>query len=272
MYDKQQAKEVNQTIEKAKETKGITNILLVGVDGDNLEKGNRSDSMMILTVDSKNKDIRLTSLARDTYVDIPGHSTEKLTHAYAYNGISLLLETISKNFELNIDKYVAVSFESFVKIIDTLGGVEVEVTDEEVSQISGVDNSGKQTLTGEQALSYSRIRYIDSAFQRDNRQRVVIQSIYQKLADSSVSELIGVSGDVMQYTKTNLSPLDMLDLANKVMKINDKDIDQVEFPYEGHRNGHIISKEKGYVIEWEKDYNIKELHKFIFDYKNYEKK
>ena len=87
MYDKEEA---NQ-IEKVEKVDGITNILLVGVDGENVDRGNRSDAMMVLTIDSDNNDIRLTSLARDTYVDIPGYSTEKLTHAYAYNGPSLLL-------------------------------------------------------------------------------------------------------------------------------------------------------------------------------------
>ena len=104
MYDKEEAKDISDKIEKVESVDGITNILLVGVDGNNLERGNRSDAMMILTLDEKNKDIRLTSLARDTYVDIPGYSTEKLTHAYAYEGASLLLQTINENFGIAIDK------------------------------------------------------------------------------------------------------------------------------------------------------------------------
>lgn len=277
MYDKEAAKEVSQTIEKTektekvKEKNGVTNILLVGVDGNNMEKGNRSDSMMILTIDSKNNDIRLTSLARDTYVEIPGYSSEKLTHAHAYEGISLLLETINKNFDLQIDKYVTVSFESFVKIIDAIGGVEIDVTAPEVSQIPGVSSAGTQTLSGEQALAYSRIRYIDSAFKRDNRQRVVIESVYGKLVNDFASNFMDVATNVIKYTKTNITPMEVLSLATKVIKINDTDFDQVEFPYESHRNGHVMSKEKGYVIEWDKKYNIDKLHQFIFDYENYDK-
>lgn len=114
MYYKAEAKEIN-TIQKSNKNKesGITNILLVGVDGNYIDKGNRSDSMMIVTIDEKNQDIRLTLLARDTYVDIEGYSTEKLTHAYAYEGSSLLIKTINQNFGIDIDKYAAVSFESF---------------------------------------------------------------------------------------------------------------------------------------------------------------
>ncbi|MDY3959737.1 LCP family protein, partial [Romboutsia timonensis] len=90
IYDKEEAKQINATEESERNKKnGITNILLVGVDGNNMEKGNRSDAMMIATIDEKNNDIRITSLARDTYVDIEGYSTEKLTHAYAYEGASL---------------------------------------------------------------------------------------------------------------------------------------------------------------------------------------
>ena len=95
IYDKEEAKQINTTIEESEKNKknGITNILLVGVDGNNMEKGNRSDAMMIATIDEKNNDIRITSLARDTYVDIEGYGTEKLTHAYAYEGASLLIST-----------------------------------------------------------------------------------------------------------------------------------------------------------------------------------
>ena len=193
MYDKEEAKEISTTQESEKNKKnGITNILLVGVDGNNIEKGNRSDSMMILTIDEKNQDIRLTSLARDTYVDIEGYGSEKLTHAYAYEGASLLIQTIKNNFGIDVDKYVAVSFDSFEKIIDILDGIEINVSKKEVSQIKGIKKSGTQTLNGSQALEYSRIRYIDSAYERDNRQRKVIEALYNKLVNDSNGNLMSV--------------------------------------------------------------------------------
>lgn len=269
MYDKEEAKDINSKIEKVESVDGITNILLVGVDGNNLERGNRSDAMMILTLDEKNKDIRLTSLARDTYVDIPGYSTEKLTHAYAYEGASLLLETINENFGIAIDKYAAVSFDSFSSIIDSLGGVDIEISSKEVSQIPGVNSAGMNTLTGEQALAYSRIRYIDSAYERDNRQRKVIQSMANKLLENSSSNLLQLGNNLLRYTKTNITPMELVGLVNKAIQINDRDFEQIEFPFESHRNGHIINEEKGWVIEWDKDYNNEQLHNFIFDYENY---
>ena len=269
MYDKEEAKDISDKIEKVESVDGITNILFVGVDGNNLERGNRSDAMMILTLDEKNKDIRLTSLARDTYVDIPGYSTEKLTHAYAYEGASLLLQTINENFGIAIDKYAAVSFDSFKNIIDSLGGVDIDVTSKEVGQIPGVTNAGVQTLNGEQALAYSRIRYIDSAYERDNRQRKVIQSTANKLLQSGSSNILQLGNNILRYTKTNITPMELVGLVNKAIKINDKDFKQIEFPFESHRTGLIISDKTGWVIEWDKDYNREQLHNFIFDYENY---
>lgn len=271
MYDKEEAKEISTTQESEKNKKnGITNILLVGVDGNNIEKGNRSDSMMILTIDEKNQDIRLTSLARDTYVDIEGYGSEKLTHAYAYEGASLLIQTIKNNFGIDVDKYVAVSFDSFEKIIDILDGIEINVSKKEVSQIKGIKKSGTQTLNGSQALEYSRIRYIDSAYERDNRQRKVIEALYNKLINDSNGNIMSVLNEVLRYTKTNMLPLEIVSIANKAIKINDTEFDQVEFPFKEARKDNNI-KEKGWIIEWDKDYNKNKLDKFIYDYANYEK-
>lgn len=271
MYDKEEAKEISTTQESEKNKKnGITNILLVGVDGNNIEKGNRSDSMMILTIDEKNQDIRLTSLARDTYVDIEGYGSEKLTHAYAYEGASLLIQTIKNNFGIDVDKYVAVSFDSFEKIIDILDGIEINVSKKEVSQIKGIKKSGTQTLNGSQALEYSRIRYIDSAYERDNRQRKVIEALYNKLVNDSNGNLMSVLNEVLRYTKTNMLPLEIVSIANKAIKINDTEFDQVEFPFKEARKDNNI-KEKGWIIEWDKDYNKNKLDKFIYDYANYDK-
>ena len=268
IYDSSAAKDVKEKVEKADDKDGITNILLAGVDGNNLDKGNRSDSMMVLTIDEKNNDIRITSLARDTYVQIPGYGEEKLTHAYAYGGPALLLQTIDKNFGLKIDKYAVVSFSSFEKIIDALGGVEIDVLPKEVSYIPGVNSAGKQTLNGAEALAYSRIRYADDAYQRDNRQRTVMQAAYNKIS-SSPGDLMEIGNTILGYTKTNIPPMEIFKLANKVIKMNFTEFPQLEFPLDGHRDGKIVSKEKGWVILWDKEYNNEQLKKFIFDYKNY---
>lgn len=281
MYVKDEA--VKSTEEQGTMVEGITNILLVGTDGEYIEKWNRSDSMMVVTIDSKNKDIRISSIARDTYVDIPGYSTEKLTHAYAYEGIDLLREVFKVNFNLNIDKYIAVNFVSFMDIMDELGGVEVNVEEKDIKEINKyidacygyyknkdekdkeyITKSGVQRLNGYQALAFSRIRYTDSAFARDNRHREVAESVYKEFAQKGVETYKKCAEIILNNTKTNISPMEMMNLAYTVLKINDKDIDQFQFPLEEYRNGHIISKQKGWVLEWDKEPNLEAWHKFIF--------
>ncbi len=281
MYVKDEA--VKNTEEQGTMVEGITNILLVGTDGKYIEKWNRSDSMMVVTIDSKNKDIRISSIARDTYVDIPGYSTEKLTHAYAYEGIDLLREVFKVNFNLDIDKYIAVNFVSFMDIMDELGGVEVNVEEKDIKEINKyidacygyyknkdekdkeyITKSGVQRLNGYQALAFSRIRYTDSAFARDNRHREVAESVYKEFAQKGVETYKKCAEIILNNTKTNISPIEMMNLAYTVLKINDKDIDQFQFPLEEYRNGHIISKQKGWVLEWDKEPNLEAWHKFIF--------
>ena len=281
MYVKDEA--VKNTEEQGTMVEGITNILLVGTDGKYIEKWNRSDSMMVVTIDSKNKDIRISSIARDTYVDIPGYSTEKLTHAYAYEGIDLLREVFKVNFNLDIDKYIAVNFVSFMDIMDELGGVEVNVEEKDIKEINKyidacygyyknkdekdkeyITKSGVQRLNGYQALAFSRIRYTDSAFARDNRHREVAESVYKEFAQKGVETYKKCADIILNNTKTNISPIEMMNLAYTVLKINDKDIDQFQFPLEEYRNGHIISKQKGWVLEWDKEPNLEAWHKFIF--------
>lgn len=274
---------VKNTEEQGTMVDGITNILLVGTDGEYVEKGNRSDSVMLVTIDTNNKDIKISSIARDTYVDIPGYSTEKLTHAYAYEGIDLLKEVFKENFDLDIDKYIAVNFISFMDIMDELGGVEVNVEEKDIKEINKyidacygyyknkdekdkeyITESGVQRLNGYQALAFSRIRYTDSAFARDNRHREVAESVYKEFAQKGIDTYKRCAEIVLNNTKTNISPIEMMNLAYTVLKINDKDIEQFQFPLEEYRNGHIISKEKGWVLEWEKEPNLEAWHKFIF--------
>ena len=282
MYVKDEV--VKSTEEQGTMVEGITNILLVGTDGENIEKGNRSDSMMVVTIDSKNKDIKISSIARDTYVDIPGYSTEKLTHAYAYEGIDLLKEVFKVNFDLDIDKYIAVNFSSFMEIIDEIGGVVVDVPESGLESINSMidacynyysdkdsvgekeylTHAGTQRLNGYQALAFSRIRYTDSAFHREARHREVAESAYKEFAQKGIETYKKCADILLNNTKTNISPMEMMNLAYTVLKINDKDIEQFQFPLEEYRNGHIISKQKGWVLEWDKEPNLEAWHKFIF--------
>lgn len=267
--------------EDANKNKDITNILLAGVDGDKLDRGNRSDSMMILTIDNKHNNLKLTSLARDTYVDIEGYSTEKLTHAYAYEGPELLLDTIEKNFGINIDKYITVNFASFIDIIDIIGGVEVEVTSNDLTILNNtipgcyaldtkkdkapvqlVKGTGIQNLNGYQALAFSRIRYQDSAYARDARQREVVESALVKVQNTGIDEYIKMLDSAMKNTKANLSPTELISLGYRVLKIGASDVKSLEFPvYQNPAN----LEGKGWVVRWDKDSNLKVLNDFLFN-------
>lgn len=283
-------KDSNTKISNSKEERegkmvdGITNILLVGIDGTRIDKGNRSDSVMLATIDSKNKQLKITSIARDTYVYIPGHGEEKLTHAYAYGGIDLLKQVFKDNFDIDIDKYVAVNFISFIDVMDEIGGVEVDVKAKDINEVNKyidacyqyygdrenkepkkyITKPGVQRLNGYQALAFSRIRYTDSAYARDNRHREVAQSVYNEFLKQDPMMYKKAADILLRNTKTNISPMEMIDLGFTVYNIKDSNIEQLEFPLEGHRNGHIISKQKGWVLEWDKEYNLNALHEFVF--------
>lgn len=268
-----------------KEVKGITNILLVGIDARNLDEPSRSDSMMILTIDDKNKSLKLTSLARDTYVDIPGHSNEKLTHAFAYGGINLLLETIETNFEVDLNNYAIVNFFSFVEIIDAIGGIDIDVQQSEIKELNTyitngqsidkvatgkkvelVTSPGVQKLNGYQALAYARIRYNDTAFGRDNRQRQIIESTLKEMTKVSPLKYPSILDSLLPHIKTNMNPTTMLRLATTVLSIGNFDIKQLEFPvpYEPYSTGGIIDG-KGWVLQFDEDLNLPILDDFIFN-------
>lgn len=265
--------------------KGITNILLVGIDARNLNERARSDSMMILTVDNKHKDLKLTSLARDTYVEIPGKGSEKLTHAYAYGGIDLLIETVEKNFELDIQNYAIVNFFSFMDIIDTLGGVTLDIQSSELGQLKKyteecynlnenpnkgslefIKYAGVQKLNGYQTLAYSRIRYNDSAFERDRRQRDIIQAVTQSFKEFSITKYPSLIDTLLPYIKTNMKPSSILKVGTTILGFGSTAIKQLEFPItesSGYSNGGILPG-KGWVLQFDTDKNLPVLHDFIF--------
>lgn len=266
-----------------KTEKGITNILLVGTDGRTLEEASRSDSMMILTVDSKHKKLKLTSLARDTYVDIPGHNKAKLNAAYAYGGINLLIETIESNFKLDIQNYAIVNFFSFMDIVDTVGGVTVDVQKSELNELNRyiedcyklnknpnkgsieyVNNSGLQKLNGYQALAYGRIRKNDSALERDRRQRAMIEGLVTSFKQLPVTKYPELVDTILPYVKTNMKPTTILSLGASVLSFNDLSIHQLEFPIEEYSIGGIYG-DAGWVWRYDPDKCLPILHDFIFN-------
>lgn len=265
---------------------GITNILLLGTDGRENELSYRSDSMMILTVDATHNDIKLTSLARDTYVDIPDHGKGKLNAAYFWGKEDLLFETIEKNFKIDIDKFVQVDFNNLMNIIFVIGGVDVDIQQREIKSLNEgipsafeactygdkgdepqlIEGSGVHTLNGYQAIAYARMRYLDNGIYRDQRQRKIISGMFDGVKDLPMSEYPKLINSLLPYVSTNVSVSEMLNLAFTSYSFATKQqIKQAEFPIidDNHVKGGKY-KDAGWV--WLYDVNsVCVLHDFIYE-------
>ncbi|MBR2455107.1 MAG: LCP family protein [Clostridia bacterium] len=203
------------------------NILLVGVDAREGETDSRSDTMMLVTLDNKNGEIKLTSFLRDSYVEIAGRKKkEKLNAAYMRGGIQTLVDTLELNFKVSIPYYVVVDFEIFTTIVDELGGINVDVTEKEsyYTYHSGkvgvpvrIEAGEDVLLNGEQALWYSRIRYLDSDFMRTQRQRKVITAIVEKTLQQDIMTMIGLAETIIPLVKTNLSSDEIMSIGVKAL-------------------------------------------------------
>ena len=200
-----------------------TNILLIGVDARESDVSSRSDTMMLLTIDNKNGQIKLTSFLRDSYVKIAGRKKEKLNAAYFRGGIQGLVDTLELNFKVEIPYYMLVDFEIFTTVVDMLGGIEVEVTEKEsaYSKKTPTDRGGYLPLeagenihlNGTEALWYSRMRYLDSDFMRTQRQRKVITAIVEKAKLQKPRELLELAETIIPLIKTNITADEMKKLG-----------------------------------------------------------
>lgn len=273
-------------------TDGIYNILITGSDARPGEEVSRTDSMMILTIDKVHDDIKLTSLARDSFVKIPGHGYSKLTHAFAFGKEKLLIQTIENNFDIDINEYVNLNFESFMAIIDSLDGVEVQVTQNEINELNKfipetyswskekkegkpmelVKNTGKQVLNGYQALSFARIRHNDSAFGRDDRQRQIMQSMLNKITHTSKLKYPFILKEATPYITTSMKTTDILKYGLMVVSIGTDNIKKMEFPIvspEGYSKGGIYGG-YGWVLRFDES-TVSILKDFIYQDKEFGK-
>lgn len=226
------------------EVEGITNVLLVGVDGiDFDEKYQRSDSMIIATLDSNKEKVKLTSLYRDTLVYIPGYGEEKMNLAFSLGGPELVMETIKYNFDVNIEKYIMINFAGFEAIIDQIGGVEIDVKEYQlhelnkyIGQATGggdcpVEKAGLQILNGKQALSYARIRKgVGDDYERTERQREVLFKVAEKLQKTDVIKYFSIANKMLDYLRTNIGIMDGLNMAYTISKFSNLETEQLSIP------------------------------------------
>ncbi|WP_207729548.1 LCP family protein [Clostridium chrysemydis] len=240
----------------------VTNIALFGIDAPEGVRG-RSDAIMILSIDETHKKLKLSSIMRDSYVNIEGYGKDKITHAYAFGGAELAMNTLNQNFDLNISRFITVNFTTLPKIIDALGGITVNITEAEIKYIPGVTHSGTQTLNGAEALAYSRIRYDGGDQMRTQRQRNVLEDVFGKLVSTSPTKIPSLLDTMLPLVDTNISPTEFMSFGTDVLSMKPKKINEKMFPCDTHRKGEMI---KGVSYQ---TFNIKEetkeIHEFIYE-------
>ena len=218
----------------------LLNILLIGQDAREGEDQARSDSMILCTYNKATRELTMTSFLRDLYVPIPGHGSNRINAAYAFGGTSLLKKTIDQNFQVTIDGCVEVDFTHFSDIIDQLGGVEIELRQDEaqvINQQTGSDlTEGTHKLDGFQALTYSRIRSLDmdGDVSRTNRQRKLMNAVVESLRSVSIQDMTPLIGKILPMLTTDLSRGQLFLYALEVLPhLSDIQIHSQKIPADG---------------------------------------
>lgn len=260
---------------------GVFQMLLIGSDARAPGERGRSDSMILVSMNRKTSKITVTSLLRDIYLKIPGiPEGNRLNAANAFGGPALLLETIRRNFGITVGRYVSVDYGTFIGLIDRLGGVEAELSDEEIGVANGyiremneqeglspdtgiLGKSGVQTLNGKQALSYARIRYVGNGdFDRTRRQRLILQNILSKLTRQNVLQFNALMNDFLPEVTTNLTRGEVLSLILAVPSVSKEPVEYCQVPADGTYSYRTVRGMS--VLEIDLKKNAEEMRKKIY--------
>ena len=242
------------------------NIAIFGVDSrdDSYDKGNRSDCIIIASINNKTKEVKLISVYRDTYVQIEGHGLDKITHAYSYGEAPLAIKTLNTNLDLNIKEFATVNFDVVKETVDYIGGISMPITSEEVGHIPGITKPGTYTLTGEQALAYSRIRYASGGdYKRTERMRDVLTAVANKVKTLNISQLNGFVDTILPKVYTNITSADIFSMMPSIASY--KITDSIGWPYETKG----ITLDRWYGIPVTLENNVKRLHQEAFGEEDY---
>lgn len=254
----------------------IKNIALFGVDS--TENSGRSDSIMILTINNKDNKLKITSLMRDSYVSIDGHGKDKLNHAYAFGGPELAVRTINENFDLNISDFITVNFSSLPKVIDAVGGVEIDVDGEELKFINDyindlnfknktnyatINKTGLQHLNGTQAMAYCRIRYTSGGdYKRSDRHREVLENLIKKSTSISALKYPELLSELLPMLKTSLSSGEIMNYGLQSVKLVNS-LEQDRYPKDENSEEAMINNV--YYLKFDERATIEALHNWIFN-------
>lgn len=223
-----------------KEYKEWENILLLGGDSRSTDAYERTDSMIIISINRDESLVKMTSIMRDTWVSIPGHKHNKINAANVFGGPELAVETVNQNFGTDIEDYVIVNMSDMAKIIDLMGGIDIEISEAEMNEINAGDNGGVVLdgagvvhLNGAQSVTFSRIRYIDSDYKRVMRQQRVLLAMAEKAQYMEVDELSDIAADVKDIVLSSLDKGELEDLAMAFMVMEIEDVEQFRIPADG---------------------------------------
>ncbi len=224
-----------EEIEYTEEEEELSNILVIGTDNREAGQSARSDTMILVSINRKTGKVSLISLLRDIYLTIPGYPNNRLNASFAFGGVSLLEQTIRENFGIHIDRYIAIDFSAFQEIIDLLGGIQLELTEQDCANVfPGKElSAGSYTLNGKEALLYARWRHGSSDFNRTERQRIVMQTVINRLLSMSFSELTGVMEQTLPKVRTDLTETDCYSILLHVKSLASYRFDTAYIPFAG---------------------------------------
>lgn len=271
--------------ETKQELKGYRNIALLGIDSraDDYGLGNRSDCMMIASINQETNEIKLISVYRDTYVYVMENGTkrlDKITHAYSYGGSQNTLKSLNEAMDLNITEFVTVNFDAVIAAVDSLGGVYIDIDETEIkyvndyidatSESSGVKSShithsGRQKLDGVQAVSYTRVRYTAGGdYKRTERMRTVVEAMLSKAKTLNVGQLNSFADTILPKIRTNISSSEIWGLIPKLASF--KVTESIGWPYDTKG----ITLDRWYGVPVTLQSNVERLHKEAFEQEDYE--
>lgn len=271
--------------ETKQELKGYRNIALLGIDSraDDYGLGNRSDCMIIASINQETNAVKLISVYRDTYVYVTENGTkrlDKITHAYSYGGAQNTLKSLNEAMDLNITEFVTVNFDAVIAAVDSLGGVYIDIDKSEIkyvndyidatSESSGVKSShithsGRQKLDGVQAVSYTRVRYTAGGdYKRTERMRTVVEAMLSKAKTLNVGQLNSFADTILPKIRTNISTSEIWGLIPKLASF--KVTESIGWPYDTKG----ITLDRWYGVPVTLKSNVERLHKEAFEQEDYE--
>lgn len=234
----------------------LVNILLIGQDRAPGEGRQRSDSMILVSINKSNSTITLTSFMRDQYVQIPGYKPNKLNNAFAYGGMNLLKKTLELNFGVKVDGMVEVDFSGFENIIDLLGGVDVTLTKSEAKYLNDLYDAGHLDspvtegpfhLNAEQALVYVGVREIDTDYHRAGRQREVIMGLIEAYKDLPLDQMLSLMDEILPLITTDLSNAQILGYAVEFFPmLSSAKVQTLRIPVDGTFVGGLVEVRENY--------------------------